>query len=132
MNPLHTYIHIYTYVYIFVYIGWTGSRPKFAIIQSLKIEYASTYILYIYIYIYIYTYTNVYMYIHLKAGRVVGQKGAMIQSLKIKSGAMQIRMQKDPKVHICDDVSSRKFYRDTTTKNHRFIRITVSLSNGFT
>ena len=35
-----------------------------------------------------------------KAGRVVGQKGAMIQSLKVKSGAMQIRMQKDPKVII--------------------------------
>jgi hypothetical protein len=31
---------------------------------------------------------------------VVGQKGAMIQSLKVKSGAMQIRMQKDPKVSI--------------------------------
>mmetsp|Transcript_23863 Transcript_23863/g.22960 ORF Transcript_23863/g.22960 Transcript_23863/m.22960 type:complete len:158 (+) Transcript_23863:75-548(+) len=35
---------------------------------------------------------------HGKAGRVVGQKGAKIQSLKIKSGAMQIRIQKDPKV----------------------------------
>jgi hypothetical protein len=39
-----------------------------------------------------------YIYIHIKAGKVVGQKGAMIHSLKIKSGAVQIRMQKDPKV----------------------------------
>ena len=33
-----------------------------------------------------------------QAGRVVGQKGTMIQSLKVKSGAVQVRMQKDPKV----------------------------------
>lgn len=33
---------------------------------------------------------------HSKAGRVVGTKGATIQGLKIKSGASQIRMQKDP------------------------------------
>jgi len=32
-----------------------------------------------------------------KAGRVVGQKGAMIQNLKAKSGAVQIKMQKDIK-----------------------------------
>lgn len=33
-----------------------------------------------------------------KAGRVVGQKGATMQSLKLKSGTSQIRMQKDPQV----------------------------------
>lgn len=32
---------------------------------------------------------------HTKAGRVVGQKGAMIQTLKLKSGTNQIKMQKD-------------------------------------
>lgn len=34
----------------------------------------------------------------MQAGRVVGVKGATIQSLKMKSGAAQIRMQKDPRV----------------------------------
>jgi predicted RNA-binding protein YlqC (UPF0109 family) len=33
---------------------------------------------------------------HSKAGKVVGPKGSMIQSLKIKSGASQIKIQKDP------------------------------------
>lgn len=33
---------------------------------------------------------------HSKAGRVVGQKGAMMQNIKHKSGATQIKMEKDP------------------------------------
>jgi hypothetical protein len=32
-----------------------------------------------------------------QAGRVVGPKGATIQQLKVKSGATQVRMQKDPR-----------------------------------
>lgn len=39
-----------------------------------------------------------FKFLFWQAGRVVGAKGAMIQQLKLKSGAVQIRMQKDPTV----------------------------------
>lgn len=35
---------------------------------------------------------------HNKAGKAVGAKGAMIQAIKLKSGAMSIRIEKEPLV----------------------------------
>lgn len=37
----------------------------------------------------------------IKAGRAVGAKGMMIQTIKMKSGALAIRIEKEPMVRLC-------------------------------